>query len=83
MKHLCKTLAMLLLTVLVGLSGLTAYATMCRTKAKKAALPWILSTITRLSPAGGWRCTGLRKPGRRTEIRVLKTCRSFPASIRI
>ena len=38
MKHLCKTLAMLLLTVLVGLSGLTAYAHDVPDESKKGSV---------------------------------------------
>lgn len=38
MKHLCKTLAMLLLTVLVGLSGLTAYAHDVPDESKKGSI---------------------------------------------
>ena len=38
MKHLCKALAMLLLTVLVGLSGLTAYAHDVPDESKKGSI---------------------------------------------
>lgn len=38
MKHLCKTLAILLLTVLVGLSGLTAYAHDVPDESKKGSI---------------------------------------------
>lgn len=38
MKHLCKTLVLLLLTVLVGLSGLTAYAHDVPDESKKGSI---------------------------------------------
>ena len=74
MKHMCKTLVLLLLTVLVGLSGLTAYAHDVPDESKKGSI-----TVDFEYDNKAVTCTRSPKPSRPMATIASRTCRSLPA----